>query len=407
MVAAKADANGIVRGQFQIPANVRAGTKRVQFIGSGGSYGEARFTGQGRLITENIRRVTEITEWRWWWWNTDPLAQTFTPDRTMMAAGVDIWVGAIGGSDVEVQIRGTSNGFPNRNVIASARMRAADLVADSWNNFKFDTPALLDGGTEYAVVVLCDDADTTVGIAELGKWDSAHGRWITSQAYQVGVLLSSSNASTWTAHQDRDLAFRLYEAVFTQGETVVDLGSATVSNATDLLVLGVAQANGTNATVEYRLTLPTGRVMTVGDGQHIQLDAPVSGSVNVKAVLRSDAGVSAVIWPGTQLVAGTIRSSGVYVTRAIPATNAARLIVVYDAAIPSGAKVTAEYQVDNAATWMPLASPTTSPSDIEGFTEYEYVVSALTAKQVRVRLTLNGSAAARPRVRNIRVLTAG
>lgn len=52
-------------------------------------------------------------------------------------------------------------------------------------------------------------------MAELGKYDAVHERWVTSQPYQVGVLLSSSNASTWTPHQDRDLTFRLLGARFT------------------------------------------------------------------------------------------------------------------------------------------------------------------------------------------------
>lgn len=60
---------------------------------------------------------------------------------------------------------------------------------------------MLQAKREYAVVVLCDDATTALYVAELGKQDPTRG-YVTSQPYQVGVLLSSSNASTWTAHQD-------------------------------------------------------------------------------------------------------------------------------------------------------------------------------------------------------------
>ncbi|MFP3030850.1 MAG: hypothetical protein ACEY3M_06775, partial [Wolbachia sp.] len=39
-----------------------------------------------------------------------------------------------------------------------------------------------------------------------------------------GVLLSSSNASTWTPHQNLDLTFRLLAAKFSEVSHVVDLG---------------------------------------------------------------------------------------------------------------------------------------------------------------------------------------
>lgn len=59
-------------------------------------------------------------------------------------------------------------------------------------------------------------ADTAIKVAELGKYDAVNSRWVTSQSYQVGILLSSSNASTWTLHQNLDLTFRLLAAKFTE-----------------------------------------------------------------------------------------------------------------------------------------------------------------------------------------------
>ena len=52
--------------------------------------------------------------------------------------------------------------------------------------------------------------------------------------YRIGVLLSSSNASTWTAHQDRDLKFRLLACRFTENTRTVPLGNITVTDSTDL-----------------------------------------------------------------------------------------------------------------------------------------------------------------------------
>ena len=400
-----ADASGVVKGKFRIPAGVTAGTKRVQFIGSGGSYGEAAFTGQGQLVTETRQQVTQITEWRWWWWSVDPLAQTFTPDRNMMVTSVDLMVGKRGPKDVTVQIRQTTAGVPNRAIIGEGRLPASRLRATGWTRFELETPCRVDANTEYAIVVLTDDAETEIGVAELGKWDQENMRWITAQPYQVGVLLSSSNASTWTPHQDRDMTFRLNVAQFSEGARTVDLGSVSVTGATDLVLLPVAENATADARVEFMLTLPDGSVLDVADGQQIQLTKAVTGNVGVTARIRSRDGLAGKIYPGTSLVSGAVQSTGTYSTRAIAAGRNSKLTVVYEAAIPSGATVTAEYQAVGASNWTALTNPVTAPGDSEGFIEFTHTRASINDAEIRVRLTLTGSAAARPRVRNLRVLT--
>ena len=136
----------------------------------------------------------------------------------------------------------------------------------------FPAPVALAASTEYALVILCDNADTEVAIAELGKFDTAKQQWVASQPYTIGVLLSSSNASTWTAHQSRDLTFRLLEAVFAEGTNTIDLGAAEVSTpATDLILLSLAETPTSQTRVEYELGLPSGENLTVAENQPVRL----------------------------------------------------------------------------------------------------------------------------------------
>lgn len=400
-----ADALGVLKGKFRIPAGVTAGTKRVQFIGSGGSYGEASFTGQGQLLTETRQQVTQITEWSWWWWWSDPLAQTFTPDRNMMISSVDLMVGKRGPKDVLVQIRQTTAGVPNRTIMGEGRLSSAELRSSGWTRFELETPCRVDANTEYAIVVLTDDAETEIGVAELGKWDQENMRWITAQPYQVGVLLSSSNASTWTPHQDRDMTFRLNVAEFIGSSQAFDLGTVAVTGATDLVLLPVAENATADARVEFSLTMPDGSTLDVADGQQVQLTKPVTGNVGVRARIRARDGLAGKLYPGTALVTGAVQPVGTYSTRAIAAGQNSKLTVVYEALIPSGATVTAEYQAVGSSNWTALPNPLTAPGDNEGFIEFTHTKSAINDEQIRVRLTLTGSAAARPRVRNLRVLT--
>ena len=205
----KADENGVVRGSFTVPANMPVGTKDVEFIGRDGSYGSAHYTGRNTIETRELRRITTITTLR-----SDPLAQTFTLDSGRHIAALDLWFRQKGDSQVRVQIRETQLGIPNQTVLTEASLEPSQInLSGTATRFEFQ-PVYLNAGQEYALVLLTDDGVHEVAIAELGKYDASHG-WVTSQPYQVGVLLSSSNAQTWTPHQDRDLSFTLHAARFT------------------------------------------------------------------------------------------------------------------------------------------------------------------------------------------------
>lgn len=280
-----ATAAGVVTGTFTIPPSVPAGVKTVAFDGAGGSHGSAVFTGQGQLTVQTLRSVTTVTYHRY-----DPLAQTFTLEKTTQLAGVDLWFTAKSG-DVRVQLRETGNGFPTRTILAEAFVSATDIVVTGGGHTRilFPAPVNLSANTEYAFVVLCDDAETSLAVAEMGKFDAIAQKWVSSQPYTVGVLLSSSNASTWTAHQDRDLAFRLLGAVFTEsGERAIDLGQVTVAGATDMMLMALAEIPSAQSRVVYEMSLPDASTMTVSEGQPVRFGMPVSGKVGVRARLAGN-----------------------------------------------------------------------------------------------------------------------
>ncbi|MGL4459789.1 MAG: hypothetical protein ACRCUB_15640, partial [Plesiomonas shigelloides] len=210
-MALVADQKGTLRGKFTIPAKVQAGSKSVELVGNGGSRGSAVFVGEGILVSEVLQNVTRTTTTYY-----DPLAQTFSLTEESQIGGVEVIVTAKGSTPISVQIRETQTGFPTQSILAESSIEPANITVGAWNRFEFKTPVRILANVEYAIVVLCNDPDGAVAIAELGKWDSTNGRWVTQQPYQVGVLLSSSNASTWTAHQDRDMTFRLLARRYTQ-----------------------------------------------------------------------------------------------------------------------------------------------------------------------------------------------
>lgn len=397
-----ADVSGKLSGHFTIPANVPAGVKAVVFTGAGGSTAQTTFVGQGTLETTTLRTVQSVV-------NTyiDPLAQTFVLEEARQLSGVDLFFTAKGQSGVRIQIRETSGGYPTRSVLAEAIVPASSITAEAAvaTRILFDAPVPLSASTEYALVILCDDADTAVAIAEMGKFDSAHQQWVSAQPYTVGVLLSSSNASTWTAHQTKDIAFRLLAADFVEGTNTVPPGSAEVGadGVSDLMLLACSETPSAATHVEYELGLPSGAVMTVAEGQTVQLsEAVASGTLSVTAKLSGDTAGSPVLWPGTQVLMGMVQTSGTYYTRSIPATGAAKAVLIYDGYVPSGATVTPEIQVDSGE-WMAMTSAGTTQEG-NGYVEFKFTTALSGADLVKVRLTLTGNNTSRPLVYDIRLL---
>ena len=414
MAILTADSNGVVKGTFIIPEGVSAGTKRVEFIGadSVGTRGSGTFTGQGTLVTNTLQDITTITRT---FWNApvDPLAQTFTLDRDTQLAGCDLWFTAVGG-DVRVQLRTTQNGHPTPVILADVVVPLATIQADLARNAAtrvlWPAPVTLRAGEEYCVVILADDATTSLAIAELGKFDAIQQTWVTSQPYTVGTLLSSSNAKTWTAHQDRDLSFRLLEADFTAPIRELDLGKVSLAGATDLMVTGLAESPSALTRVEYDLTLPGGASLRVAPGQITRVPDGVRGEMRVKARLAGSAAASPVLWPGSQVISGTLKQTGDYYTRSIPATGATKALLIYDAIIPSGADVTPRLRRDVAGSsameegeWQAL-TPDGTTQQGDGLVEYRWKTTLANVNEVKAMLTLSGTPTARPSVRNIRLM---
>ncbi|QNJ57339.1 hypothetical protein Dolphis_32 [Pseudomonas phage Dolphis] len=356
--------------------------------------------GQGTLVKTVLQNQTRVTQTYY-----DPLAQTFSLVQETQVGAVEIYVAAKGSTPIEVQIRETQTGFPTQSILAEASLKPADIAVGQWNRFVFNVPVSLQPNVEYAIVVLCNDAVGAIGIAELGKWDTVKQSWVTQQPYQVGTLLSSSNASTWTAHQDRDMAFRLLARRYAAGTKLVDLGSIVVAGATDLVVMSMADNPATGADSEMQLTMPDGTVINASDGQHVQFATAVSGNIGVKAALRSIEPASSVLYPGSQIIVGAVALSADYVTRAIDADAAgAKVRVIFNANLPSGSGVAVAIKgADLGDTWQAMAQDGIAKPVGDGIYEYQYLVNNIQEARVQIKLTLTGTVAARPFVYNLRV----
>jgi hypothetical protein len=405
-VLPKVSAPGYVDFEFTLPTNMPLGTKQIVVTGSLGSRAVTTFTGWA-LTPINLRTITTFTTEAL----IDPLAQTFTLDTARQIAAIDLWVSNKGATPVEVQIRETSNGFPTRTVLASKTLPQSALVTNGPSRFTFPHPVPLSPGVEYAFVVLCNDADTTINIARLGQRDLETLKYVTSQPYQVGVMLSSSNAVTWTAHQEQDLTFRLVGAAFTQTTRTLNLGNVAVTNATDMAVRATVQNPSSTTNVRFALTMPDATVYNVAVDQVVRLPAAVTGNVGVQAILEGDADNSPILWQDVQLLWGTIAAdnagdavgtTGTYIHRAMTGGAAVTVKITVEVELPGASSIAAAWKGTADGAWTNITGPT-AVLLADGWTELTYTSALFTKPEIQTKLTLTGSAAARPRARDLRV----
>ena len=393
-MALEADRDGVANGIFTVPSGVPAGTVQVEILGDQGSRGTGTYTASGTITTEQRRIVNTVT------YRYDPLAQTFTLSEGRHIAGVDLWFKKGGTSRVLVQIRETTAGFPNQNIIAQASIKQSQINLNSYTRATF-RPIWLEANVEYAIVILTDDATTSLAVCELGKYDDIHRRYVTAQAYQVGVLLSSSNASTWTAHQEMDLAFRLLACRFTENNLEINLGTVAANQNTDLLVKSTVERVASETDVEFSLTDTSGKTNTLSEDMPVSLREELDGNVSFKARLKGSETHSPVLYQGVQLMLGTQAQTADYVTRAIPAGTNTTVRVVYDSYTPGNSNVKVYYQqLDSTWTLIQLTSGSPVGNGIE---EHTHILENYNQSTVKIKIVLEGNVLYRPYVKNLKV----
>lgn len=219
----------------------------------------------------------------------------------------------------------------------------------------------------------------------------------------MGVLLSSSNASTWTPHQTRDLAFELLAAEHTANTRTIELGSFAVQDATDLMVQAGAMLPAADSQVVFAMQLEDGTTLEAAAGQPVQLASRYNGEVAVRAKLSGNTQLAAHLLPGMQLAAASLQNTGDYISPTINAGSNTTLSVVAEALLPAGSSLAVQMQAEGSSTWVNVPYLSTSPQTA-GVLEITYRLAGINAERLRVRLVLTGSHSARPQVTNLRAI---
>jgi hypothetical protein len=418
-----ADANGIVSGSFTIPANVTSGVKNVVATGGSGAVCGALFTGQGLLEIKELQQVTTVQKYQvdpparasvsdsqvggngGDRGGFDPQAQSFVLTEGRHISSLDLKFCNIGDrtQPVIVQFVTMDNGFPTTEVIAQSEIDMANVVAGQWTRFNFPTPFYLPENTYFAFVIATNDPNHSISVAERGQFDAADQKWIAAQPYTVGTRFSSSNAVSWTVHQDSDVTFAINCAVFNPVTKTLNVGTFAVTNCSDLIVRGDIFLPTDAASVVFRVTFGTEAPIQILPDQVWERGDFFTGNVVIDAILAGSSKISPVLRSDILVIAGTMQATGVYISDAWKMGSSVKVDAVMSTKLPVGSALTVECDAANDS-WqsMPLSL---SVVEDQGFIEQTYEKASFTAVQGRLRLTLAGTPAARPTVADLRAYT--
>lgn len=449
---APANAEGVISGAFTIPASIPQGTKVVAFVGSVGTHASSTYVASGTITIEEYRLatalngtteelprpVTEITQvinnttvnnitnvtnvtnvtninqvqnivqpttsMREDRGRSDPLAQTFvlTEGRCITAIRLKCMTKGAASNAIFVQLRTVEVGMPTNQIIAEAFVPGSDFHAGQFFNARFGNPVYLEPGRQYAFVVLTDDANHSLAIAQIGKIDLDNAI-VSQQPFVVGVLLSSSNAMTWTVHNDVDLVFQLIASQFAPEERVVPIGAFTATKMSDIIVSCGVEYPESQASVEILMTRPNGEVIVASPAQRIRLDQFIQNeTIQVAAKLKGTSRITPFLFPGVQIIEGELATTALYVSRAVDAAGAERVSVTFDALLPASSSVAV--RIGQPGSYTAVSVSAARPLG-DGLIEQTYQRTPYAPLDARVEITLTGTPAARPELSKLRMVT--
>ncbi len=411
----RADANGTLTSSFQIPAGVPVGVKHVAFEGVGGSKANALYTSYGWTTTVMNERNVITT----FWYESDPLAQTYRLPEPRQAVGVDVKFTKVGDRNkpVRIQLREVELGIPTERVVAEAiidmrnvtvidPLSVAPRTEADWTAANFDRPVTLREDRNYSITVLTEDGTHSVAIADLGGFDQING-WVTSNAFPLGTFLDGSDARTWLPKPGRSLTFRLRVARYPQATRTIEAGEFDVVNCSDLMPLLVAE-RPENTAIEIEFEAPNGAKYITGPSVNIQLPSAITGKVKARIRMTGSATLAPQMLPYLQVVAGAIQSEGDYVTRAFEGGTDSKVRLILDVYLPSTSTFAANIQTgvggDGLPVWSAANALTLERATPlgDGWEERQYMLDHVNTPITRAKVKITGGPAARSNARNIR-----
>lgn len=173
----------------------------------------------------------------------------------------------------------------------------------------------------------------------------------------------------------------------------------------DLLVLCLADLPSAGCGVECILTSEDGFEIRTQPIDYVELAERLSAGLSLSVILTGTTTESPYVFAGTSVVLGEMLETGSYISRAFPSGSSPKVVTTFDQYIPSAAAVVVAIEESDLG-WLTVTQDSVTQLG-DGWLEATHTETSFTdsGTESRVRLTLTGTPASRPLIRNLRVVT--
>jgi len=204
----------------------------------------------------------------------DPVLQTFKVSSDQYLIGIDLYFSRV--VDITdtitqpwIAIREVENGVPSdsllytqlidKSIIVDADDPITGIKASRPTFIKFNTPIFVEANKTYAFTIGANQDGYHIYYSTIGNRDLSTGEAVLYQKQQSedGVMMVSSNNSSWTPMQDSDIKYTLYRADYDVNNAVTlyisDVDSKLPNFSSLNLTLGTAIFENTGIDVYYTI----------------------------------------------------------------------------------------------------------------------------------------------------------
>lgn len=340
----------------------------------------------------------------------DPIAQTFFFDKSQFITKVGIYFCKKPNQSARMQIREvSSDGYPTNTVmgeavVSSTSCRGSDN-ATAETVFQFADPVYCKANVTYCFVILTADLKASLYYEKLGGMDLTTKQQILRNPYVAGMMFSSSNALTWTAHQTENVKFNIYACKFNQ---VSYLYFRELTNIRyDRICLYASTEVPVDTEILWEYSKDSGITWyPIAIGVEVELPSILTKFL-LRACLLSQTNVAPFIATDSVLLLGYLNNTECnYISRNVQMdTNFTSIKQIVDIYHPTGTNVNVFYATDvNGAEWHSATQTAAKVKDLRGYIQYTFedTIASPGVKNYRVRILMKtNNPCIRPTIRNL------
>lgn len=411
----KSDENGKFEARITVPEGTPCGTVDI-LVRNENNTGGTRFSAQGRrqIIQDSVFRTvtttttrtnyTTVTQYTTVTTIHDPLAQSFYVSDDCVLTQIGLFFSKKDNQkNIILEIRELNDGgMPSATILHQQVVQSNDVLIDDKGQketlINLSQPLYLQGDKSYCFVIVSDSDKYSMWSAQLGgvdeySYDTKYQ--VVSNPYTEGVMFSSSNAQSWTIHQDQDLKFNIYRARYS-ANGVVSYPDTPVNEAS-ALVLAAQTADFNNQGIDWTFSEPSddGKVtwQPIKEFDYLELDKQIS-SVALKCELKTS---NDMVSPflnvdSVNLVYYSNEGTGTYVSRQVVMEQSFNTLQTsIEAYTPDGTSFKMYYTLANDNSgWTELTSPSVTRVD-QFFSRYTFTKDSLPENNNKCRIKIEMS----------------